>query len=88
MTLYTIPDLVWEIEGRWCTANASGTQLIIQIHAAHVVLWLPDDVRNKPYNTIELAQAAANDWYKAKMAEGLKVATVEELKQAIEEVGR
>lgn len=91
MTLYVIPDLEWRpyhsIPSMLSATSVVGRFEILPLGSGFG-LWLPYVEGFREYDTSELAQSAANDWYKAKMAEGLKVATVEELKQAIDKGGK
>lgn len=86
MTLYTIPDLVWErgFNQQSMTVDTIIGTFDITITGNLIEMW-PPSIGRPPVkrDTLEEAQSAANAWYKAKMAEGLKVATVEELRRTL-----
>jgi hypothetical protein len=75
-----IKPLAWEWEQQWWVAETPwGEMYIIGNH------WIGGH-QHSVHPSQETAQAAAEEWYRAKMMEGLEVATVEELRQAIKEL--
>ena len=86
MMLFTIPDLVWKQRGlllREAETPAGFIELDFSLTRGYGQMLVNHKVLLPYIPTMQEAVDAANAWYKAKMAEGLKVATVEELRTAL-----